>query len=363
MQISEQLIFYPERGLFSLSDGHEICIASTGNYVTPLFVAALNGKLADKYPQLLKSKEWQGTPVKTTFDSYKELSHFVVLSEHEAVQTIFLEDQKEALDRMVHIYLQWVVDKEDAMVRERPSAWLEPVFYPSGLFAESEDFDPYNRYDSIPIGGFARAAFYFFIANTAKNIIKTAILEEDLLQTAKEAIEKCKAIFDDWDNVILQRGMFRGLLDIYLDWRYEQTEATLAHDVSLGEDDIWQYIFNEETHARDLFDKNMNTCRLYSLRPLLDLQNDLLQRIQKDHPYISTTGKAMTPTNLPKDGDIQALIRWLDAEDKEGRHHLADHDGNVEALCDDAIFRKKIGWYNIKANSLRTALRRKNSKK
>ena len=160
MQISEQLIFYPERGLFSLSDGHEICIASTGNYVTPLFVAALNGKLADKYPQLLKSKEWQSTPVRTTFDSYKELSHFVTLSEHEAVQTIFPEDQKEALDRMVHIYLQWVVDKEDAMVRERPSAWLEPVFYPSGLFAESEDFDPYNRYDSIPIGGFARAAFY-----------------------------------------------------------------------------------------------------------------------------------------------------------------------------------------------------------
>ena len=93
MQISEQLIFYPERGLFSLSDGHEICIASTGNYVTPLFVAALNGKLADKYPQLLKSKEWQSTPVRTTFDSYKELSHFVTLSEHEAVQTIFPEDQ------------------------------------------------------------------------------------------------------------------------------------------------------------------------------------------------------------------------------------------------------------------------------
>ena len=99
------------------------------------------------------------------------------------------------------------------------------------------------------------------------------------------------------------------------------------------------------------------------MRPLLELQGDLIERMKKDHPYISTTGKAIVQTNLPKDGDIQALIRWLDAEDKEGRHHLADHDGNVEALCDDAIFRKKIGWYNIKANSLRTALRRKNSKK
>ena len=363
MKLTENLIFYPERGLFILSDGKESCIASTGNYVTPLFIAALTDKLSGRYPQLLQSKEWQRTPVKTTFDSYKELNRFVAMSEHEVIQAAMPEDQKEVLDKMVHIYLQWLVDKEDEMVREHPFAWLEPAFYPTGVFAESEDFDPYNRYDSTPIGGFARSAFYFFIANTAKNIIKSAILEDDLLQAAKEAIEKCKAIFDDWDNVKLQPGTFRGLLDIYLDWRYKQAEATLAHNASLGEDDIWQYIFNEETHARDLFDKNMNTCRLYSLRPLLELQGDLIERMKKDHPYISTTGKAIVPTNLPKDGDIQALIRWLDAEDKEGRHHLADHDGNVEALCDDAIFRKKIGWYNIKANSLRTALRRKNSKK
>lgn len=363
MQITEHLIFYPERGLFFLSNGKESCIASTGNYITPMFVAALNGKLSDRYPQLLKSKEWQKIPVKTTFDSYKELCHFVVLSEHEAIQAALPEDEKDALNKMAHIYLQWLVDNEDEMVRDHPSAWLEPAFYPSGVFAASEDFDPYNRYDATPIGGFARSAFYFFIANTAKNIIKAAILEDDLLQTAKDAIEKCKAIFNDWDNVKLQPGIFRGLLNVYLDWRYKQAEATLAHNASLGDDDIWQYIFNEETHARDLFDKNMNTCRLYSLRPLLDLQNDLLQRIQKDHPYISTTGKAIVPMNLPREGDIQALIRWLDEEAKEGRDHLAEYDGVVEAMCDDPIFKKKIGWYQIKANSLRTAMRRKNSRK
>ena len=54
MQITENLIFYPERGLFCLTDGKESCIAGTGGYVTPLFVAALSGQLADKYQQLLK---------------------------------------------------------------------------------------------------------------------------------------------------------------------------------------------------------------------------------------------------------------------------------------------------------------------
>lgn len=363
MQITENLIFYPERGLFCLTDGKESCIAGTGGYVTPLFVAALSGQLADKYQQLLKSKEWQIPPVKTTFVSFTEICHFVSLSENELVQSYMSEEQKEVLDKLIRIYLQWVIDQEDEMVRINPSVWLEPAFYPIGVYAESEDFDPYNRYDSIPIGGFARSALYFFIANTAKNIMKSAIQEDDLLTACKNVIEKCKAIFDDWDNIILQCGMFRGLLDAYLNWRFYQTETKLAHDISLSNDDIWQQIFNEEMRAHALFDKNMDTLRLYSLRPLLDLQGELIKRIQKDHPYISTSAKAIVPMNLPREGDVQALIRWLDAEAKEGRDYLADHDGNVEALCDDAIFRKKIGWYKIKANSLRTALRRKNTRK
>lgn len=176
-------------------------------------------------------------------------------------------------------------------------------------------------------------------------------------------IVKCKAIFDDWDNVKFQSGTFRRLLDIYLDWRYKQAEAELAHDVSLSEDDIWQYIYNNETHARDLFEKNMNAYRLYTLRPLLDLQVDLIERIKKDHPYISITAKAMTPLNLPKEGKIQELVKWLDEEAKDGRDHIAEYKGNIQAMCDDPIFKKKIGWYTIKANSLRAALRRRKQKK
>ena len=106
MQITENLIFYPERGLFCLTDGKESCIAGTGGYVTPLFVAALSSQLADKYHQLLKSKEWQIPPVKTTFVSFTEVCHFVSLSENELVQSYMSEEQKEVLNKLIRIYLQ-----------------------------------------------------------------------------------------------------------------------------------------------------------------------------------------------------------------------------------------------------------------
>lgn len=67
--------------------------------------------------------------------------------------------------------------------------------------------------------------------------------------------------------------------------------------------------------------------------------------------------------NLPREGDVQALVCWLEAEKKEGRDHLGDYNGNVAAMCADPLFRKKIGWYSIKEDSLRKALRRKNQKK
>ena len=126
MQITENLIFYPERGLFCLTDGKESCIAGTGGYVTPLFVAALSRQLADKYQQLLKSKEWQTLPVKTTFVSFTEICHFVSLSENELVQSYMSEEQKEVLDKLIRIYLQWVIDQEDEMVRINQSLRLNP---------------------------------------------------------------------------------------------------------------------------------------------------------------------------------------------------------------------------------------------
>lgn len=363
MQITEHLIFYPDRGLFQLSEGIEKCIAATGKYITPLFVVALSGELAEKYPNLLRDREWQIFPINTTFVSYSEICHYVSLLENEAVQASILDNEKEALDRLVRIYLEWVIEEENEIVRSNPSVWLEPAFYPSGIFAENGDFDLYNRYDSIPIGGFARSALYFFIANTAKKNIISALHTDDLFCAFQKCIKDCKAIFEDYNNIHIQPGLKRNLLDAYLAWSFNQNEVDKAHDVSLSNDDLWQIILNKELRAYKLFDKKLVELHLFDLRPLLELQKDLITRIQKDHPYISTSNKNIVPSNLPRENSYTELVRWLEDEKKDGRDHLGDYDGNVAAMCADSNFRRKIGWHSINENSLRKALNRKNKKK
>ena len=363
IEISKDLVFIPQRGLYQRTEEGERCITSSDGYVTPLFVMALQGKLAERCEPLLRSKEWEQLLVNTTFVSYQQLYHYVALMENEVVRKTMPNEQNEALDTLVRIYLRWVIEREDAIVRDKPSVWFEPAFYPAGVYAESEDFDPYSRYDSIPFGGFARVAFYFFIANTAKNVIKEALQAEDLLGAGQAAIKTCIAIFDDRDNVKLQHGMLRRLLEHYMEWRYEQTDIRLGNNVALCEDDLWQEIFDEESRAYTLFNDNMDKQRLYSLRPLLELQGDLLKRMQKDHPFITTTGKRINPNNLPKEGSYVGLVEWLEAERSNGRDYLEDYDNNVEAMCNDMLFKKKIGWYKIDASNLRRTMNRKGFQK
>jgi hypothetical protein len=133
---------------------------------------------------------------------------------------------------------------------------LEPSFYPIETSVHNEEFDPYNRYDLIPIKGFARSAFYFFIANTAKNIIKSAIQDDNLLSACETAIVECEKLLNDRGKIEYHSGLNRNLLDSYLEWRYKQTEITLAHNISLSSDDLWQHIFNEETDENTVVDES-----------------------------------------------------------------------------------------------------------
>lgn len=361
IKLGNNLFFDNTRGIYFHTEGKDECIAGVDGYVTPLFVMALEGKLAAIFDSLMQHQEWKRLSIKSTFTSYVQLCHFVSLLEHDAVLATIPKAQKDPLERLVRAYLQWVIEREDSIVQEKPWVWFEPAFYPAGVVDQTGGEDIYNQYDAIPFGGFARAAFIFFIANTAKDAIKTGVQSEDLLTGTKEAIATCKAIFDDRDNVKLKQGMFRRLLETYLDWRYQQMELVLAYDVTLVEDDLWQRIYDEESRANELFKENMDKCRLYSLRPLLELQDNLKKRMLKEHPFISSTGKRINPNNLPSDGDYVALVAWLEAERLEGRDHLANAGGKVTKLCKD--IQRIIGWDYIEADSLRTALRRKNSKK
>jgi len=363
IEISKDLIFIPQRGLYHHTEEEDLCIASSSGYVTPLFVLALQGKLAERSESLLQSKEWELLPVNTTFVSYQQLCHYVCLKENEAVRKAMPECQDESLDMLVRAYLRSVLEREDAIVREKPSVWFEPSFYPSGVYSESGDFDPYSRYDTISFGGFARVAFYFFIANTAKDAIKGVLQGEDLLSAGQSAISTCRAIFDDRDNVKLQHGMLRKLLEHYMEWRYEQTDMRLGNNVALCEDDLWQEIYDEESRARTLFNDNMDKERLYGLRPLLELQGDILKRMQKDHPFISSTGKRINANKLPREGSYVGLVEWLESERGNGRDYLEEYDNNVEAMCSDMLFKKKIGWYKIDASNLRRTMNRKGFQK
>ena len=286
MELGENLDFDSTRGLYFVSETQKTCIASADGFVTPLFVIALQGKLSELSEQMMHTKEWQRIPVNTTFVSYVQLCHYVTLSEHEAVNKAMPEGQREALDKLTRAYLNWVIEREDKIVAEKPSVWFEPAFYPAGVADPTGGDDLYNQYDAIPFGGFARKAFYFFIANTAKDAIREAVQGEDLLEASKKAIALCKAIFEDRDNVVLNRGMFRRLLEEYLKWQDRQKELELAEDVTLTKEDIWQVVYDGEAKSYQLFKDNIGRCKLEQLRSLLNLQGDFLKRMQKEHPSI-----------------------------------------------------------------------------
>lgn len=337
IEISQDLLFIPQRGLYLHTPNGDECIAPSDGYVTPLFVMALQGKLAERCDALLQGREWELLPVNTTFFSYRQLCHYLALMKNDVVRQTIPQGQYQALDTLTRAYLSSVIQREDAIVHDKPSVWFEPAFYPAGIYAESQDFDPYSRYDAIPFGGFARVAFYFFIANTAKDAIRQTLQSGDLYTAAQEAINTCKAIFDDRKNIHLQHGMFRKLLEHYLDWSYEQTDLRLGNNIALSEEDLWQEIYKEESRSYTLFHDHLNKLHLSDLRPLLNLQGDLLKRMLKDHPTIKPLDSELTSLERTfsfkyrEDGKYQLLINFL-MKEKDRSDRTADADWSRHAL-------------------------------
>lgn len=363
--ITSELRFYPERGLYRLSDGKEVFIAGISGYVTPACVLALEGRLKEMYVALMERKEWRELSVDTSFVSYEQLESLVDLMQDETVRATLDEEEKECFLKIVRAYVRDVIDREDKLVKSLPEIWFDPAFYPLGIYADDGDFDPYNKYDWIPFGGFAKAAFYFFVANTAKDYLRQAILQDDLLSGAKESIALSKAIFDDLYNVKIQTGLFRSLLEAYLKYCYQQEELRLAHDVTLVEDDLWQEIYDKEKIAHDNLNKHLEKLRLFDLRPLLEVQGDLLTRMRKDHPLIVLDGKPrLGNRNVPTEGDYVGLAEWLRNEKRDNHDWKTKAGGKWTALCKDKDFLRRIGWERCNADSLRHAiheLERKNS--
>lgn len=331
-------------------------------YVPILFRGAINGKLHEKEAMLLDTEEWRLLGVRHPFVSYEQLEDYVSLSENNELKNRITTQEKTSLDKLVRAYIAWLIEQENKLVANNPSYWMEPSFYPSDVFDEDGDFDVYNKYDSLPINGFARSALYFFIAQTAKDYIRKTLMENDLLTAAKTAIENCKKIFEDNDNVHINHNIFRRLSDIYLADAFRQMEANNASAITLDKEDIWQSVYDKEKQAYQLFEENIDKFRLYGLRPLLNIQHDLILRLEKEHPLIIHGVKCINPNALPPQGKYELLADWLELEKRNGRNHIEDA-GGVKALADSKKFRQIIGWDEINDNSLRTAIRRKKSKK
>lgn len=331
-------------------------------YVPVLFQGAISGKLHAKEALLLDTEEWRLLGVRHPFVSYEQLEEYVCLRENNELVNRIATEEKISLDKLVRAYIAWLIEEENKLLANNPSYWLEPSFYPSGVFAEDGDLDVYNKYDKLPINGFARSALYFFIAQTAKNHIRKALQEKDLLTAAKSTIEKCKKIFEDNYNIQINHNAFRHLSDIYLADAFRQMEVNNASTITLDKEDIWQNVYDEEKQAYRLFEENMDKFRLYGFRTLLDIQHDLIVRLEKEHPYFSHGKIRINQNALPPKGKYELLAEWLETEKRNGRDHVNDA-GGVKALADSENFRRLIGWEEINDNSLRTALRRKKSKK
>ena len=125
--------------------------------------------------------------------------------------------------------------------------------------------------------------------------------------------------------------MFRKLLEHYLDWSYEQTDLRLGNNIALSEEDLWQEIYKEESRSYTLFHDHLNKLHLSDLRPLLNLQGDLLKRMLKDHPTIKPLDSELTSLERTfsfkyrEDGKYQLLINFL-MKEKDRSDRTADAD-------------------------------------
>lgn len=341
-ELGGDILFDSDRGIYRGSQ----MLTGVDGFVPAMVVMALLGELSEKRQELMNGKEWRCLEVNGTFVSYRQLVYYVRLLEDSNIASLLSENEREALESLTRTYVSDVIRMEDSRVERTPGVWMEPAFYPEGMFAANGDADIYNQYDALPIAGFARSAFYFFVSNTAKDYLREALRIPNLLAGSKHAIGMCKALFTDKSAVSFNSAMNRRLLDAYLAWRYEQMNEHLSEDVMLTDEDIWQAVYKEEQVCYNHFEEKKDGGDVSDLLVLHELHGKLLQRMEKDHPSLSAPARKQAEQNeddlftmkFQHSDDYRRLKEFLETE-KMRTDRSAEKDWARHAL---AIYEHKI---------------------
>ena len=82
------------------------------------------------------------------------------------------------------------------------------------------------------------------------------------------------------------------------------------------------------------------------------IDNYVQAKNNNQHPESVAEPNARDVIRLPQEGDYSALVKWLEAQKKNGNDYLADADFNRSQMCRNLL--KIIGW-EPDQNSLRKA--------
>lgn len=341
-ELGGDILFDSDRGIYKGSQ----MLTGVDGFVPAMVVMALMGELSEKQHELMNGKEWRCLEVNGTFVSYRQLVYFVRLSEDSSIAALLSENERDALKRLTRAYVSDVIRMEDSKVERNPGVWMEPAFYPEGMFAADGDADVYNQYDALPIAGFARSAFYFFVSNTAKDYLREALRMPDLLAGCKDAIAKCKALLIDRSTVRFNSAMYRRFLDAYQAWRYDQMNEHLSDDVMLTDEDIWQAVHKEEQVCYKHFEEKKDGGDVSDLLVLHELHGKLLLRMEKEHPSLAAPAHKQVEqkeddlfTMLFQHSDDYRRLKEFLASEKERTDISAEKDWARHAL---AIYEHKI---------------------
>ena len=340
-----------------LSDGELLershCLASPYGYVPLVFIYAIEGTLHARYAKEMRRREWEQKPVMYPFTSYQQLSCFVSLYENELIRSVLPDEEKEPLMRLIQAYVEWLLEKDREMVNDNPAAWLQPAFYPAEVKDNEGDFDIYNRFDALPLKGFAQAAFYFAIANSAYTRLCSVTQIDNFAENAKKAVSEARELFDDIEKIELQPGTVRPLAAAYLQEQFYQYSQRSAEDVSVSEDDIWRTIYAQEQDALALLNGYRPRQEIFKL--LLNLQEDVLERMLKEHVCLNEWINAKS-NRYPAKNDYEGVIQWLAYQKTRGNDYYKEAKNNRTKMCKDLT--DLFGW-DVDQNSLQQHERRK----
>lgn len=357
-ELGGDILFDSDHGIYKGSQ----MLTGIDGYVPAMVVMALLGELSERQQELLNGKEWRCLEINGTFVSYRQLVYYVRLLEDSNIVALLSENERASLERLTRAYVSDVIRIEDAKVERTPGVWMEPAFYPEGMFAADGDTDVYNQYDALPIAGFTKSAFYFFVSNTAKDHLREALRTPNLLSGSKHAMAQCKALLTDRSAVIFNSAMNRKLLDAYLRWRYDQMNEHLSEDVMLTDDDIWQAVYKEEQACYTIFTERKDGCDVSDLLALHELHGKLLLRMEKDHPSLSAHSRKQLEikeddlfTKRFQNSDSYRLFKEYLVSEKERTDISAEKDWARHAL---AIYENPITVIWQKPNTFKEWLQK-----